>query len=65
VARPPKFAVEHKQQIVLSVLRETSVKEASRRSGVSETSIAKWRDQFLVGGAGSEGGNRSAEEVLA
>ncbi len=37
---------------MLSVVRgETSVKEAARRSGVSETLIAKWRDQFLIGGS--------------
>jgi transposase len=33
------------------VLRgEISIVEVSRREGVSQTSISKWRDQFLAGG---------------
>jgi transposase len=45
------FSVQHKQRIVLSVLRgEASVAEAARRNKCSETSVAKWRDQFLEGG---------------
>jgi transposase len=52
MARPPKFRSEEKLRIVLSVLRgEASVAEAARREKVSETSIAKWRDLFLEGGA--------------
>ena len=47
--RPPKIAVEKKLQIVLSVLRgELTVAEAARRNQVSETSVAKWREQFVV-----------------
>ena len=43
--------VADKQRIVLSVLRgEASVAEAARRNKCSETSIAKWRDQFVQGG---------------
>ena len=49
--RPPKIAVEKKLQIVLSVLRgELTVAEAARRNQVSETSVAKWREQFVVAG---------------
>jgi transposase len=45
------FSVQDKQRIVLSVLRgEATVAEAARRNKCSETSIAKWRDQFLQGG---------------
>jgi transposase len=45
------FKPLEKQRIVLSVLRgECSVAEAARRNRCSETSIAKWRDQFLQGG---------------
>jgi transposase len=45
------FKPEEKQRIVLSVLREEmSVAEAARRNKCSETSVAKWRDQFLQGG---------------
>lgn len=51
MAGPQKFNPEKKQQIVISVLRgEMSVAEAARRHGSSETSVAKWRDQFVEGG---------------
>jgi len=51
MARPPMFKVHEKQRIVLSVLRgECTVAEAARRNKCSETSIAKWRDQFVQGG---------------
>jgi transposase len=51
MARPPMFSVQDKQRIVLSVLRgEATVAEAARRNRCSETSIAKWRDQFVQGG---------------
>ncbi len=54
VARPPMFKVPEKQRIVLSVLRgECSGAEAARRNKCSETSIAKWRDQFVQGGLGA------------
>ncbi len=43
--------VETKLKIVLSVLGgECSMAEAARRHGISETSIGKWREQFLAGG---------------
>jgi|SRR5579884_422621 len=51
MARPPMFKTEEKQRIVLGVLRgECTVAEAARRNKCSETSIAKWRDQFVQGG---------------
>ena len=51
MARPPMFSVQEKQRIVLSVLRgECSVAEAARRNTCSETSIAKWREQFVHAG---------------
>jgi transposase len=54
MARPPMFKAQEKQRIVLSVLRgECSVAEAARRNKCSETSIAKWRDQFVQGGLGA------------
>jgi transposase len=54
MARPPMFKAQEKQRIVRSVLRgEGSVAEAARRNKCSETSIAKWRDQFLQGGLGA------------
>jgi transposase len=54
MARPPMISVQAKQRIVLSVLRgELSVAEAARRNRCSETSVAKWRDQFVQAGMGA------------
>lgn len=51
MARPPLKSVEEKTRIVLAVVRgEVTIAEAARREGVSQTSIAKWRDRFLDGG---------------
>jgi transposase len=51
MARPPMFSVQEKQRIVLSMLSgECTVAEAARRNKCSETSIAKWRDQFVQAG---------------
>lgn len=51
MARPSSHSVETKLKIVLSVMgREMTMAEASRRHGISETSIGKWKDQFLAGG---------------
>jgi len=70
MARPPMFKVQEKQRIVLSVLRgECTVAEAARRNRCSETSIAKWRDQFVQGGVraledGSRQGPSASEARL-
>lgn len=59
--RPPEHSVEKKLKIVLSVLsREMSVAEASRRHGISATSIGKWKEQFLASGREglAQGGRR-------
>jgi transposase len=54
MARPSMFSAQAKQRIVLSVLRgEMSVAEAARRNKCSETSIAKWRHQFVRAGIGA------------
>jgi transposase len=51
MGRGPVHPVETKVKIVLSVLSgECSQAEAARRHGISETSIGKWREQFVVGG---------------
>ena len=53
MARPPKHPVDVKQKIVLSVLSgESTQAQAARRHGISETSIGKWKEQFLLGGRG-------------
>ena len=51
MSRPPQFPVEDKLRIVLSVLAgEMTVAEAARRNKTSETSVSKWKAQFLEGG---------------
>jgi transposase len=51
MAKPPLKSVEEKTRIVLAVLRgEVTMAEAAGREGVSQTTIAKWRDRFLDGG---------------
>jgi transposase len=52
MSRPSKFRTEEKLRIVLAVLGgEASIAEIARREKASETSIAKWRDLFVEGGA--------------
>jgi transposase len=60
MSRPAVHSVETKLKVVLSVLsREMTAAEAARRQGISETSIGKWKDQFLAGGkAGLEAKER-------
>jgi transposase len=72
LARPPVHTVQTKLRIVLGVLRgELSAAQASRRHGVSETSIGKWKEQFLEGGkaglqaAGQRRGPTGREAQLA
>lgn len=67
MARPPKHPVDVKLKIVLSVLSgETSQAEAARRHGISETSIGKWKEQFLAGGRqGLEHGQSAARPTGA
>lgn len=57
MARPPAHCVEKKLRVVLSVLGgELTAAEAARRHGISETSIGKWKDQFIAGGQGRPSG---------
>lgn len=51
MAKPPLKSVGEKTRVVLAVVRgEVTIAEAARREGVSQTTIAKWRDRFLDGG---------------
>lgn len=51
MSRPPQFPVEQKIRIVLSVLSgEMTAADAARKYKTSQTSVAKWRDQFLESG---------------
>ncbi len=70
MVRRPSKSSEEKARIVMAVLREEiTIVQAARREGVSQTSIAKWRDQFLEGGqaaiaAGGRAGSTSREQRL-
>ena len=63
MARPPKHSVDVKLTIVLSVLSGASTQaQAARRHGISETSIGKWKEQFVLGGRqGLEHGQSAAK----
>lgn len=51
MGRPPQVAPEKKIRIVQAVIAgEVSVAEASRKEGVSEASIHKWKNEFLEAG---------------
>jgi transposase len=67
MARPPGHSVEFKARVVLGVLcGEMSAAQAARRHGVSETSVTKWKEQFVQAWrAGLVGGRRgpSGREV--
>ena len=71
MTRPPLMSVERKTLIVVSILRgEVTMADAARREGVSQTSIAKWRDRFLAGGqaalsAGSHGTSSREARLVA
>jgi transposase len=70
VSRPPVFSPEVKIRIVLSVLAgEMTVAEAARRNKASETSVGKWKQQFLEAGrlglaVGGSARPSSREEAL-
>ena len=70
MAGPLLKSPEEKARIVISILRgEMTIGEAARREGVSQTSIANWRDQFLEAGqtaiaAGGRAGRSSREQHL-
>ncbi|MCA9540845.1 MAG: helix-turn-helix domain-containing protein [Myxococcales bacterium] len=50
---------------MLAVLRgEESLAATARRYGVSETSLAKWRDEFLEGGRRAMAGRSSSGNEL-
>ena len=71
MARPSQKSKADKVRIVLAVLRgEVTIAEAARRESTSQTSVAKWRDQFLAGGEqaleeGARHGPNGREQALA
>jgi transposase len=47
----PQLPVEDKVRVVLAVLAgELTMAEAARRHGVTQTTVAKWRDRFIESG---------------
>jgi transposase len=69
MSRLPAFSAEDKIRIVLSVLAgEMTIAEAARRNKVSETSIGKWKQQFLEAGKfglAAGGASRPSSRALA
>lgn len=71
MTRPPLMSAGKKTLVVVSILRgEVTMADAARREGVSQTSIAKWRDRFLAGGqaalsAGSHGTSSRETRLVA
>ena len=71
MSRPPAFPADEKIRIVLSILAgETTIAQAARQAKVSETSVGKWKQQFLEAGrlglaAGGSSRSSSREEQLA
>jgi transposase len=71
MSRPPAFPADEKIRIVLSILAgETTIAQAARQAKVSETSVGKWKQQFLEAGrlglaAGGSSRPSSREEQLA
>ena len=65
MGRPPRFPVEDKLRIVLSVLSgEMTIVEAARRNQTSEQSVGRWKQQFLEGGkAGLAEGGRVVDNA--
>jgi transposase len=71
MSRPPAFPADEKVRIVLSILAgEVTIAQAARQAKVSETSVGKWKQQFLEAGklglaAGGSSRPSSREEQLA
>lgn len=56
-------SAEKKLQAVLSMLRrEETVTQIARRYGISETSLYRWRDEFLAGGKAALNGTKIKDE---
>jgi len=51
MGRPPVVPAEVKTRIVLAVLSgEVSIADAARKEKISETSISRWKAEFIEGG---------------
>jgi transposase-like protein len=62
--KPKNWTREEKTSIVLSLLRnEQSAAELSRKHGVSQTTIGKWKDRFLEAGQAGLGGQKTPSQT--
>ena len=51
MGRPSDLTAEERTQIVLALLRrEEPASVLARRHGISETTLGRWRDDFVAGG---------------
>jgi len=54
MGRKSELSVEQRREIVLAMLRrEEPVEALARRHGVSETTLHRWREDFLKAGEGA------------
>ena len=50
VGRRSNYTAKQKAEVVLSVLsKQTTIAEACRRHGITETTFARWREQAISG----------------
>ena len=58
MGRPRKLSPHERREAVLSLLRqEESVEAIARRVGVNQSTLTRWRDEFLAGGEAALAGN--------
>ena len=61
-----KFTVQQKAELVLASFRgDRSIAEICREHEISETSLRRWREQFLVAGAEWLSGRASAPRLTS
>ena len=73
VGRRSNFTAKQKAEVVLSVLsKQTTIAEACRRHGITETTFARWREQAVNGmengleqRSGASGREASLEREIA
>lgn len=63
MGRPSSLGESERVELILALLRkEASGSELSRRYGVSEATMYKWRDEFLSAGKQALKGKKTAAE---
>jgi transposase-like protein len=64
MGRRSNYTSKQKAEIVLSVLtKQVTAAEACRRHGITETTLARWREQALEGIVKGLRGERSARDA--